>query len=101
MNDKNKLTLLKAIIIFLILIYFMAVYQSYQTEPIKYIHGTYQNIDVPALPELYTFTFNSYEGTYFISYNYVALEEGTFEKYENNTYICYDKSGKTSLLTRR
>jgi hypothetical protein len=96
MNDKNKLTLLKAIIFFLILIYIMALYQLHQTEPIKYIHGTYQNIDAPPL---YTFTFNSYEGTYFISYSFAALGEGTFEQYDNNTYICYDKTGETFLLT--
>jgi len=80
----------------LVLIFLMALYQLNQTEPIKYIHGTYQNIDAPPL---YTFTFNSYEGTYFISYRFAALGEGTFERYENNTYICYDKIGETFLLT--
>lgn len=96
MNDKNKLTSLKAIIVFLILIYLVAIYQLYQTKPIEHIQGTYQNVNT--LP-LYTFTFNSYEGTYFISYNSAVLGEGTFEKHENNTYICYDKIGETFLLT--
>ncbi len=96
MSEKMKLSISKAIIILLILIYLIAIYQLHQAEPIKYIHGTYQNIEVP---EIYTFTFNSYEGTYFISYGFSMLEEGTFEKYDYNTYICKDKSGKKSLLT--
>lgn len=96
MSEKSKLTIQKIIIIFLILIYLIPIYQLHQAKPIKYIHGTYQNIDEP---ELYTFIFNSEDETYFISYDLSAIEEGTFKKYNYNTYICYDKYGKTWLLT--
>ncbi|WMJ77726.1 MULTISPECIES: hypothetical protein [unclassified Sedimentibacter] len=96
MSEKNKLIISKVIIVFLVLIYLISVYQLHKAEPIKHIHGTYQSVDAP---EVYTFTFSSYDGTYLINYVYETLEEGTFEKYGYNTYICKDKSGKKSLLT--
>lgn len=98
MDKKFSLSLSKIIIIFLLLSYLSVTFTLYKTEPLKKITGFYQSTGFP--DNVYQSSFHyEEEGTYYLKLNDKTLENGGFEKYKDNIYICYDKFGKKRLIT--
>lgn len=85
-------------IIFLLFSWLSTAFTLYKTEPLKNITGFYQSTGFPDNIYQCSFDFEK-EGTYYLKFNDNMLEQGKYEKYKDNIYICHDESGKTTIIT--